>query len=106
MLALLPHSLALRRAPFFKNDTPVIEELFGDLARVDKPHVYVSGVTGKSAAVVSVRYPTPSDEPDETGKLIASGLLFQRWIQAVYTQSFYPLWQVSLAGWMIAELCR
>ena len=58
---------------------------------VEEPRVFVDEETGMAVAIAALRYPLPSNEPDENGRLISSGMVYRTWINAIYRRQFYPI---------------
>lgn len=58
---------------------------------VEEPSVFVDEETGMAVAIAALRYPLPTNEPDENGRLISSGMVYRTWINAIYRREFYPI---------------
>ena len=58
---------------------------------VDEPSVFVDEETGIAVAIAALRYPLPTNEPDENGRLISSGMVYRTWINAIFRRQFYPI---------------
>lgn len=93
-LSLFANSRMLRR------DTPIINDIEG--ASMSEPRVYADEATGNYVAIAEARYPMPepilydmngepADENDAFAMPHSPGILFRRWVGAIWQVSFYPL---------------
>lgn len=89
----------------YGEEAPPFIDLYLGQAVVESS-VYTSEDTGLSAAVVTVRYPVSANEAlpvtaemaeDEIPRV--PGGLYARWINALYSRAFYPLWEITLPDW-------
>ncbi|MBZ0310356.1 MAG: hypothetical protein K8I82_30120, partial [Anaerolineae bacterium] len=86
--------LTQRLATFVPISTPQQDPILENetiAGNMDEPMVYYSEDSGKWAAIATARYPMPDNQPDDDGRLRASGLVYRYWIQALFRRELTPL---------------
>jgi len=73
-----------------KSDVPLIDEIEG--ASMSEPRVYADEESGTYIAIAETRYPMPEPALEgDSGRPTGPGILFRRWVNAIYQRGFYPL---------------